>query len=205
MNIYLNSSNITEYPYKREYNISQNEVFNYILFVNSPGDYDIDLKFYLHKEGSMGNICILERGVKMQNVNISLEVIHKKQNTQAKIFVRRVMYDDSNSFIKGIIKIEKGAQNSNDYFDEKTLLLGERVVSKVIPSLEIIPNNVKASHSSAVSKPDSKEIFYLESRGLEYSKAINLISQGFLISKIMNITDPNIKKKALNEIEKSFI
>ncbi len=204
-NIYVTSKEIKEDLYKKEYTVSKDETLNYILFINSSGNYNIDLKFYLENEGAVGYIYIAEKGIQDQKVNLSVEVIHKKQNTQAKIFVRRVMYNDSSSFVNGIIKIEKGAQNSNDYFDEKTLLLGDRVVSKVVPSLEIIPDNVKASHSSSVSMPNLKEIFYLESRGIDQKSAINLISHGFLVSKIFNMNNSNVKEKALNEIEEDFI
>jgi len=204
-NIYIKSIDIKDEIYKKEYSISKDEIFNYILFIDSKGIYNIDLKFNLEKEGGVGYIYIIEKGVSNQNINMSLEVIHKVKNTQAKIFVRKVMYDDSISLIKGLIRINKGAQNSNDYFDEKTLLLSDRVISKVIPSLEIIPDNVKASHASSVSGPNLDELFYLESRGMNRNTAINLISQGFLLSKLDIIADQNLKNQVAEDIKKDFV
>jgi Fe-S cluster assembly protein SufD len=204
-NIYINSKNIKGESYKKEYSIYKDEIFNYILFLSSEGIYNIDLKFFMKEEGSICYVYIIEKGVSHQNINISLEVIHKVKNTQAKVFVRKVMYSDSISFIRGLIRINKGAQNSNDYFDEKTLLLSDKVVSKVIPSLEIIPDNVKASHASSVSGPNLDELFYLESRGIDKINALNLISEGFLLSKLDIIENQELIDKVKVDIQKGFI
>ena len=209
-NIYIRSKEIKDEIYKREYSISKDEIFNYILFIDSAGIYNIDLKFNLECEGGVGYIYIVEIGVSNQNVNISLEVIHKVKNTQARVFIRKVMYKDSVSLIKALIRINKGAQNSNDYLDEKTLLLSDRVISKVIPSLEIIPNNVKASHASSVSGPNLDELFYLQSRGIKKDAALNLISLGFLLSKLdiimpLDQRDKDLINRVSEDIKKDFI
>ena len=202
--VYKKSSEILKNG-NEKFLIGKNERVEYILFLDSQGDYKIDLSFILKDVGAEAYIYIIEKGVEDQSAEINISVIHKSSSTFARTFVRRVMYDGGKSYINGLIKIDKGSQNSNSYFDESTLLLGDKVISKVIPSLEIIPDNVKASHSSATTYIPEEEVFYLQSRGIDKNKSYNMISSGFLKSKINEITDNKIKEKVFLDIDNLFV
>ena len=202
--VYKKSSDILKNK-DEKFLLSRDEKLEYILFLDSQGDYKIDLSFSLKDVGAEAYIYIIEKGIENQNVEVNISVVHESPSTFARTFVRRVMYDGAKSYINGLIKIDKGSQNSNSYFDESTLLLGDQVISKVIPSLEIIPDNVKASHSSTTTYIPEEEVFYLQSRGIDKNKNYNMISSGFLKSKINEITDKEIKEKIFLDIDNLFL
>ena len=62
----------------------------------------------------------------------------------------------------------------------KILLLDKKSGATAEPELEIEANRVKASHSASVGKIDDEQLFYLRSRGIEETKAKNIIVNGFI-------------------------
>ncbi len=208
--IYLKLSESSKKEYINKYIVKKGETLNYILFADCPGEYDIDLDFTLQGVDSRCYVYVLEVGHMSKNktihkLDLDIKSIHKSPDTNAKTIVRRVMYDNSQSFIKGLIRIDREAQHSFDYFDEKTLLLSDNVISKVIPALEILPDNVKASHNSAMSEINNDEVFYLESRGLNRNVAENLIAKGFLKSQLYSMRENRIYDKIMLDIDNRFL
>lgn len=68
---------------------------------------------------------------------------------------------------------------------------------EIMPNLYIDCNDVEASHSALIGKFSDEEMFYLQSRGIDYDNALKLLITGFLTSDIEN-------KKTLKEINKNI-
>ncbi len=68
---------------------------------------------------------------------------------------------------------------------------------EIKPNLYIDCNDVEASHSALIGKFSDDELFYLQSRGIDYNSALNLLIKGFLTSDVLN-------KKVLNNINKKI-
>ena len=182
------------------YNIYGNEKLTFVLYLGGEFKYNINLKFNLVEEYANLEVYIIEKGVRGHDVNLAITNIHSAKNTYGRVFIRRVMHDYSVSSIDGMLIIEKSGGASSDFFDEKTLLIGDNVVSKVIPSLEIIPSDVLVSHSSSISSISDDELFYLRSRGISVKEALGLIENGFLISIFSNITKKSYRDEIKNNI-----
>ena len=69
--------------------------------------------------------------------------------------------------------------------------------SEIKPNLYIDCNDVEASHSAFIGKFSDEEMFYMQSRGIDYNTSLKLLIIGFLKSKITN-------KKILNLINKKI-
>ena len=78
------------------------------------------------------------------------------------------------------ILIEKDAVGAEAFLRFKVLLLGENARAEVDPELEILCNQVKASHAASVGQIDEEQLFYLMSRGLSKQDAVKLIVEAFL-------------------------
>ncbi len=184
------------------YDIKEGDIFNFVFFIDGGFRYNIDLRFNFLGENSRLNAFIIEKGIEGHDLNLNIVSTHTKKNSHGRIFIRRVMDDYSNSFINGNLVMEKNAGGSSDFFDERTLILGENIVSKVIPSLEINPSDVLVSHLSSLSSIPEDELFYLRSKGVNCDESINLIKEGFLLSILDKISDQMLKreiKKHINE------
>ena len=69
--------------------------------------------------------------------------------------------------------------------------------SEIMPNLYIDCNDVEASHSALIGKFSDEEMFYLQSRGIDYNSALKILIAGFLTSDIDN-------KKILSEVNKNI-
>lgn len=68
---------------------------------------------------------------------------------------------------------------------------------EIKPNLYIDTNDVEASHSALIGKFSDDEMFYLQSRGIDYNSALKLLITGFLTSDIEN-------KEMLKKINKNI-
>jgi len=117
---------------------------------------------------------------------------HFDQNTTGDMLIKALGRDKSQVKIDGWINISKKAFNTNSYLQEDTLLLSEDVNIKAEPNLEILNNDVKASHGATVTSVDEQQFLYLQSRGLSKLEAEKIITVGFL-------------KASLNRIKSDFL
>jgi len=70
---------------------------------------------------------------------------------------------------------------------------------EIKPNLYIDSFDVEASHSALIGKFSDEEMFYMQSRGIDYKNALKLLITGFLTSdinnkKIIKIINQNIEK-----------
>ena len=68
---------------------------------------------------------------------------------------------------------------------------------EIMPNLYIDSNDIEASHSALIGKFSDEEMFYIQSRGIDYNNALKLLISGFLTSDISD-------KKVLKEINKNI-
>lgn len=68
---------------------------------------------------------------------------------------------------------------------------------EIKPNLYIDSYDVEASHSALIGKFSDEEMFYIQSRGIDYTNALKLLITGFLTSDINN-------KKIINNINKNI-
>lgn len=119
-------------------------------------------------------------GVGNQSFDIMSNLIHEGQFSRGKVQVKSVMKDTSKSLFKGMIKIDKGGKGTESYLAGHAILLDKGAKSDSIPGLEILTNEVRATHSASVAQIDENQIFYLTTRGLSREGAKREIVSGFL-------------------------
>ncbi|HHW90000.1 MAG TPA: hypothetical protein GX745_03755 [Clostridiales bacterium] len=83
---------------------------------------------------------------------------------------------------KGVIN--KGSSGAYCSHRSKILTLSDNAKAQIDPSLIIDEYDVQAAHSGSVGRIGKDELFYMMSRGLSEQEVINLISYGFLVSRI---------------------
>jgi Fe-S cluster assembly scaffold protein SufB len=90
------------------------------------------------------------------------------------------MKDTSKSLFKGMIKIGKDGKGTESYLSGHAILLDKGAKSDSIPGLEILTNEVRATHAASVAQMDEGQIYYLMTRGLNREGAKREIVSGFL-------------------------
>ena len=112
--------------------------------------------------------------------NLTVIAEHSVAKTIGRVTVRAVCGEDSTVALKGIIRIAKDAQETDDFLELRVLTLGPKSRATVEPELEIEANNVRASHAASVGRIDSEQLLYLQSRGLSKIGAQQRIIEGWL-------------------------
>ncbi len=151
-----------------------------MIFVPVLGSKSKKVEVVLDKEGQEEKLLVVFAGKGKDVIDLDLSVVHKSASTRGRIIVRGILLDSAFARIKGLIKIEKNAQKSEDFLEEKALLVGKDSKVETYPYLEIEADDVRASHGATVGVVDEEQLFYLRSRGLTKSKAVELIIEGFL-------------------------
>lgn len=116
-------------------------------------------------------------GEEHQGMHVLME--HLAPSTKGDIFLRGVYKEKSRGIFTGLIRVAKDAQQTNSYFKDDVLLFDD-ALAESLPTLEILANDVKASHGSTTGRIDDEQLFYLMSRGLSKEQASEMLVDGFL-------------------------
>lgn len=104
---------------------------------------------------------------------------HQAPSTTSDFAFKGVLRDRATSVWRGMIKVERDAQRTNAYQENRNLLLSPEAHADSIPGLEILANDVRCTHGATVSQVNRDELFYCMARGLSREEAQLLIVRGF--------------------------
>ncbi len=104
---------------------------------------------------------------------------HRAPNTTSDMFLKGAVGDQASSVFTGLIRIEPEGQKTNAHQTNRNLVLSEGAEAHSVPNLEILANDVRCGHASAVGPLDDEQRYYLMSRGLDGARADRLQVKGF--------------------------
>ena len=164
----------------RRTDLSQDAKINWYLglFGAMLSRYRID--YHLNGTGASVNDSEVIFGNNDQSFDLNTIVNHNNESTEGKVVEKSILKDISKSLFKGMIRINENAAHSNSFLSGRSILLDKGAKSDAIPGLEILTNDVKATHSASVAQIDEEQIFYLGSRCLSRAEAERIIIEGFL-------------------------
>lgn len=165
----------------------------------------LKIETILAGEGSSSENYGIFAGNEGQHFDITTLAHHKVPHTSNNILTKGVMKGKSTSVYRGLIKIEKEAQNTDSYLGDHTLLLSEKALANSIPSLKIDANDVRATHGATVGQVDKEQLFYLMSKGIDEKDAEMLLVEGFLEQVIMKIKDKKFKILVENSVKERVL
>jgi FeS assembly protein SufD len=92
---------------------------------------------------------------------------------------KAVADDQARSVFNGAVRVPRAAQRTNAAQLSRSLLLSDRARIDTKPELEIVADDVKCAHGATVSRLQSEELFYLQSRGIAAAQAAQLLQRAF--------------------------
>jgi Fe-S cluster assembly protein SufD len=104
---------------------------------------------------------------------------HIAPNTTSDFAFKGALNDKASSVWRGMIRVEKDAQKTNAYQENRNLMLSETAHADSIPGLEILANDVRCTHGATLGQVDREQLFYAMARGLTRADAERLIVRGF--------------------------
>lgn len=134
----------------------------------------------LNGNGSESNMFGLLFGADHQHFDNHTLHHHTAGQTMSNIDFKVVLRDQALSAYTGLIRIETGARTCEAYQENRNLLLNPGTKAETIPELEILNEDVKCTHGATIGPIDPMQIFYLKSRGIENTEAVQMVVSGFV-------------------------
>jgi len=142
--------------------------------------FKLDLGATLAGEGAEVETYGVAMGIGAQRFDHHTEHHHLAPDTRSSLGFKVAMTGESRSAYTGLIRIAEDAPGCEAYQENRNLLLSDGARADSIPELEILNEDVRCSHGATMSRIDSEQLFYLQSRGLPRRQAVRLIVFGFL-------------------------
>ncbi len=105
---------------------------------------------------------------------------------------------------QGKIKVERAAQKTDARMRHDALLLSNTAAVNAKPELEIYADDVECAHGATVGALDPAQLFYMQSRGLEESRAKALLIEAFLGEAVDGVADKGTRAR-LRELITSWL
>lgn len=114
-----------------------------------------------------------------QQADTGTKMIHIGKNTKSTIISKGISAGFSNNSYRGLVKVVKKAENSRNFSQCDSLLLGDKCGAHTFPYIEVDNANSIVEHEATTSKIGEDQIFYCNQRGISTEDAIGLIVNGY--------------------------
>ncbi len=114
-----------------------------------------------------------------QQADTGSKMIHLGKNTKSTIISKGISAGKSHNSYRGLVKINSKAENSRNFSQCDSLLLGDRCGAHTFPYIETNNPSSIVEHEATTSKISDEQLFYCQQRGISNEKAIGLIVNGY--------------------------
>jgi len=133
----------------------------------------------LKGDNSVGEFYSVAMTNNYQQADTGTKMIHLGKNTRSRIVSKGISAGKSDNSYRGLVKINKKAENSRNFSQCDSLLIGDRCGAHTFPYLEIDNKSAIVEHEATTSKISEDIIFYLNQRGISQEDAVALIVNGY--------------------------
>ncbi|MCK5856122.1 MAG: Fe-S cluster assembly protein SufB [Bacteroidales bacterium] len=114
-----------------------------------------------------------------QQADTGSKMIHLGKNTKSTIISKGISAGKSHNSYRGLVKINSSAENSRNFSQCDSLLMGDRCGAHTFPYIETNNPSSIVEHEATTSKISEEQLFYCQQRGISNEKAIGLIVNGY--------------------------
>ncbi|MEO1595520.1 MAG: Fe-S cluster assembly protein SufD [Pseudomonadota bacterium] len=138
-----------------------------------------DLNVRLEGPGARVDMRGVYLGNDSQHIDNHTRVDHIARDTVSREDYRGILRDRSRGVFNGKVYVHKGADGTDAAQSNPNLLLSDHAEIDTKPELEIYADDVKCAHGATVGQIDETSLFYLRSRGIDESTALQLLTYAF--------------------------
>jgi len=160
-----------------------------------------DLGFTLAEPGAsctLNGLFVLNGAQKADNQTF---VDHASPHCTSHEFYKGVIDGQAEGSFTGRVLVRQDAQQTTAEQTNHNLLLSDGARINTRPQLEIYADDVKCSHGATSGQLDRDALFYLQSRGIDFVRARQILTRAFAAEIIDNIPIPQLKEHLLPIVE----
>lgn len=127
-------------------------------------------------------------------------ITHDAVNCESRQIFKKALSKGSKGVFQGKILVKEGAQKTDGYQMSQSLLLDDYAEFLAKPELEIYADDVACSHGSTSGAIDETALFYLRSRGVPMSQAMQMLTLSFLADALQEIDNDELQASLSEEL-----
>jgi len=133
----------------------------------------------LQGDKSIGEFYSVAVTNNMQQADTGTKMIHLGKNTSSIIISKGISAGRAQNSYRGLVKVQKDAQNARNYSQCDSLLFGSKCGAHTFPSICVKNSSSQVEHEASTSKISEDQLFYCRQRGLSREDAVSMIVNGF--------------------------
>lgn len=133
----------------------------------------------LKGDDSVGEFYSVALTARKQQADTGTKMVHIGKNTRSTIVSKGISAGQGQNTYRGLVKINKGADNARNYSVCDSMLMGEECGAHTFPYIEVKNSTAKMEHEATTSKIGEDQLFYLAQRGINEEDSVNMIVSGF--------------------------
>jgi Fe-S cluster assembly protein SufB len=133
----------------------------------------------LKGDNSVGEFYSVAVTNNFQQADTGTKMIHLGRNTKSTIVSKGISAGKSQNSYRGLVKVSKKADNSRNFSQCDSLLLGDQCGAHTFPYIDIQNDTSIVEHEATTSKIGEDQLFYCNQRGIDTEVAIGLIVNGY--------------------------
>jgi len=133
----------------------------------------------LQGDGSIGEFYSVAVANNYQQADTGTKMIHIGKNTKSTIVSKGISAGHGQNSYRGLVKIQKGADNARNYSQCDSLLMGDQCGAHTFPYIEVKNSTAQLEHEASTSKIGEDQLFYCKQRGISAEDAVSMIVNGF--------------------------
>ncbi|HSV88994.1 MAG TPA: SufD family Fe-S cluster assembly protein, partial [Bacteroidales bacterium] len=137
-----------------------------------------------------------------QFVDDQVLINHSAPNCFSNQLFKGILDDQASAVFSGRVKVQRDAQQTKAYQNNKNLLLTDEAKVNSQPHLEIYADDVKCSHGATIGQLEPDAMFYLRSRGISEKTARQLMMLAFADEIVKEISIEPLRQKIGAMVEK---
>ncbi len=114
-----------------------------------------------------------------QQADTGSKMIHLGKNTKSTIISKGISAGHSNNSYRGLVRMTRRAENSRNFSQCDSLLLGDKCGAHTFPYIHNENKSSIVEHEATTSKISEDQLFYCLQRGISEENAIGLIVNGY--------------------------
>ena len=122
-------------------------------------------------------------------------VRHNSESCKSDQNYKGVLGGNSKATYNSFTIVGEKAPKTEGFQLSKGILLSKDSIFLSKPELRIYNEDVKCSHGATIGPVDEKIIYYIRSRGISKTEAINILVRSFVEENILRLNNINIKNK----------
>ena len=133
----------------------------------------------LKGDNSIGEFYSVAVTNNYQQADTGTKMIHIGKNTKSRIVSKGISAGKSQNSYRGLVKINRRAENARNYSQCDSLLMGDQCGAHTFPYIEVNNKSAQVEHEATTSKIGEDQLFYCNQRGISTEDAVALIVNGY--------------------------